>query len=137
MLIASVLMRTPADSDSAHLQAMILPASKEEGKLIKKRYAVFNLDGTLAELKVQRCTAPSAQHLSVVCRCTPWSWCIGRASVVADSCLTEMPPSRCSSDLAHRMQRLAKVQPGVSLQTESSIRHVIATQVVSKTITVQ
>ena len=32
---------------------MILPASKEEGKLIKKRYAVFNLDGTLAELKVR------------------------------------------------------------------------------------
>ena len=32
-------------------QAMILPASKEEGKLIKKRYAVFNPDGTLAELK--------------------------------------------------------------------------------------
>ena len=33
------------------MQAMILPASKEEGKLIKKRYAVFNPDGTLAELK--------------------------------------------------------------------------------------
>lgn len=33
------------------VQAMILPASKEEGKLIKKRYAVFNFDGSLAELK--------------------------------------------------------------------------------------
>ena len=31
--------------------AMVLPASKEEGKLIKKRYAVFNFDGSLAELK--------------------------------------------------------------------------------------
>uniref|UniRef100_A0AC34GQD3 DNA polymerase epsilon catalytic subunit n=1 Tax=Panagrolaimus sp. ES5 TaxID=591445 RepID=A0AC34GQD3_9BILA len=31
--------------------AMILPASKEEGKKLKKRYAVFNFDGTLAELK--------------------------------------------------------------------------------------
>jgi DNA polymerase elongation subunit (family B) len=30
---------------------MILHASKEEGILIKKRYAVFNEDGTLAELK--------------------------------------------------------------------------------------
>ncbi len=30
---------------------MVLPASKEEGKLIKKRYAVFNHDGSLAELK--------------------------------------------------------------------------------------
>jgi DNA polymerase epsilon subunit 1 len=30
---------------------MVLPASKEEGKLIKKRYAVFNFDGSLAELK--------------------------------------------------------------------------------------
>ncbi|XP_078434598.1 DNA polymerase epsilon catalytic subunit A-like isoform X2 [Wolffia australiana] len=32
-------------------KAMVLPASKEEGVLIKKRYAVFNHDGTLAELK--------------------------------------------------------------------------------------
>ncbi|CCD25732.1 DNA polymerase epsilon catalytic subunit NDAI_0F04140 [Naumovozyma dairenensis CBS 421] len=32
-------------------KAMILPTSKEEGKGIKKRYAVFNEDGTLAELK--------------------------------------------------------------------------------------
>ena len=32
-------------------RAMILPASKEEGRLIKKRYAVFNPDGSLAELK--------------------------------------------------------------------------------------
>uniref|UniRef100_A0A915CMU3 DNA polymerase epsilon catalytic subunit n=1 Tax=Ditylenchus dipsaci TaxID=166011 RepID=A0A915CMU3_9BILA len=31
--------------------AMILPAAKEEGKKLKKRYAVFNFDGTLAELK--------------------------------------------------------------------------------------
>lgn len=34
--------------------AMILPASKEEGKKLKKRYAVFNPDGSLAELKVGR-----------------------------------------------------------------------------------
>ena len=34
-------------------QAMILPASKEEGKKLKKRYAVFNFDGSLAELKVK------------------------------------------------------------------------------------
>jgi len=33
-------------------RAMILPASKEEGKKLKKRYAVFNFDGSLAELKV-------------------------------------------------------------------------------------
>ena len=32
-------------------RAMILPASTEEDKLLKKRYAVFNHDGTLAELK--------------------------------------------------------------------------------------
>ena len=30
---------------------MILPASKEEGKKLKKRYAVFNFDKSLAELK--------------------------------------------------------------------------------------
>jgi DNA polymerase epsilon subunit 1 len=32
-------------------RAMILPAAKEEGKKIKKRYAVFNQSGSLAELK--------------------------------------------------------------------------------------
>lgn len=32
-------------------KAMVLPTSKEEGKGLKKRYAVFNMDGTLAELK--------------------------------------------------------------------------------------
>jgi len=32
-------------------RAMILPTSKEEDKNLKKRYAVFNFDGTLAELK--------------------------------------------------------------------------------------
>jgi DNA polymerase epsilon subunit 1 len=32
-------------------RAMVLPASQEEGKLLKKRYAVFNFDGSLAELK--------------------------------------------------------------------------------------
>eukprot|EP00127_Corallochytrium_limacisporum_P003547 Clim_evm30s150 gene=Clim_evmTU30s150 len=32
-------------------KAMILPASKVEDQLLKKRYAVFNLDGSLAELK--------------------------------------------------------------------------------------
>ncbi|RKP05010.1 hypothetical protein THASP1DRAFT_10612, partial [Thamnocephalis sphaerospora] len=31
--------------------AMMLPSSKEEDKLLKKRYAVFNYDGSLAELK--------------------------------------------------------------------------------------
>lgn len=30
---------------------MILPAAKEEDKLLKKRYAVFHPDGSLAELK--------------------------------------------------------------------------------------
>ena len=45
-------------------QAMILPASKEEGKLIKKRYAVFNLDGTLAELK-----ASVAPVCVIQCQC--------------------------------------------------------------------
>eukprot|EP00967_Tisochrysis_lutea_P132341 scaffold230930_cov33-Tisochrysis_lutea.AAC.8 len=32
-------------------KAMILPASTEEGRLLKKRYAVFELNGDLAELK--------------------------------------------------------------------------------------
>ncbi|CAI5707059.1 unnamed protein product [Peronospora effusa] len=32
-------------------KAMVLPASTEEGKLLKKRYAVFNFDHSLAELK--------------------------------------------------------------------------------------
>jgi len=32
-------------------RAMVLPASREEGKSIKKRYAVFQRDGSLAEIK--------------------------------------------------------------------------------------
>ena len=32
-------------------KAMVLPASKEKDKKLKKRYAVFDLDGSLAELK--------------------------------------------------------------------------------------
>ncbi|KAF6004769.1 hypothetical protein F1559_001322 [Cyanidiococcus yangmingshanensis] len=32
-------------------RAMVLPASREEGKSIKKRYAVFHRDGSLAEIK--------------------------------------------------------------------------------------
>ncbi|CAJ0578382.1 unnamed protein product, partial [Mesorhabditis spiculigera] len=32
-------------------RCMLLPASKEEGKKLKKRYAVFNFDGSMAELK--------------------------------------------------------------------------------------
>lgn len=32
-------------------KAMVLPTSKDEGKGLKKRYAVFNEDGSLAELK--------------------------------------------------------------------------------------
>ena len=32
-------------------KCMVLPASTEEGKFLKKRYAVFNFDGSLAELK--------------------------------------------------------------------------------------
>lgn len=46
---------------------MVLPASKEEGKLIKKRYAVFNEDGSLAELKVPACTCNYVcQHVKAV-----------------------------------------------------------------------
>jgi DNA polymerase epsilon subunit 1 len=32
-------------------RAMVIPAAPEEGKTLKKRYAVFNNDGSLAELK--------------------------------------------------------------------------------------
>lgn len=32
-------------------RCMVVPSSTEEGKLLKKRYAVFNHDGSLAELK--------------------------------------------------------------------------------------
>lgn len=32
-------------------KAMVLPASPEEGKLLKKKYVVYNFDGSIAELK--------------------------------------------------------------------------------------
>ena len=54
---AETLTYTQRDENSIFFEvdgpylAMILPASKEEGKKLKKRYAVFNFDGSLAELK--------------------------------------------------------------------------------------
>ncbi len=51
---SSSYLLSPGPSPALFLslsQAMILPASKDEGKTIKKRYAVFNFDGSLAELK--------------------------------------------------------------------------------------
>lgn len=57
-LIDSVNFKYETQSDNSIFfevdgpyRAMILPSSKEEDKNLKKRYAVFNHDGTLAELK--------------------------------------------------------------------------------------
>ena len=35
-------------------QAMVLPASTEEGKMLKKRYAVYNFDHSLEESPLRR-----------------------------------------------------------------------------------
>ena len=49
-------------------KAMILPASTEEGKLLKKRYAVFELDGSLAEAEVPVAAgAASEAHCDARC----------------------------------------------------------------------
>lgn len=32
-------------------KAMVIPAAREEGKVLKKRYAVYNFNGTIAEIK--------------------------------------------------------------------------------------
>lgn len=32
-------------------KAMLIPAAREEGKVLKKRYAVYNFNGTIAEIK--------------------------------------------------------------------------------------
>ena len=32
-------------------RAMVIPAAKEEGKVLKKRYVVYNFDGSIAEIK--------------------------------------------------------------------------------------
>jgi DNA polymerase epsilon subunit 1 len=57
-LVDSVTFKYETHSDNSIFfevdgpyRAMILPASKEEDKNLKKRYAVFNHDGSLAELK--------------------------------------------------------------------------------------
>ncbi|KAK7289836.1 hypothetical protein RIF29_03806 [Crotalaria pallida] len=50
-LVSCLMFDVAINNTNDQYQAMILPASKEEGILIKKRYAVFNDDGTLAELK--------------------------------------------------------------------------------------
>lgn len=51
LINAIMTFLTKIISLTLYIQAMIIPASKEEGILIKKRYAVFNHDGTIAELK--------------------------------------------------------------------------------------
>lgn len=32
-------------------RAMIIPSAREEGKVLKKRYAVYKFDGTISEIK--------------------------------------------------------------------------------------
>jgi DNA polymerase epsilon subunit 1 len=32
-------------------KAMVIPSSREEGKLLKKKYAIYNHDGSIAEIK--------------------------------------------------------------------------------------
>ena len=32
-------------------KAMVIPAAREEGKLLKKRYVVYNMNNTIAEIK--------------------------------------------------------------------------------------
>uniref|UniRef100_A0A183BHB9 DNA polymerase epsilon catalytic subunit n=1 Tax=Echinostoma caproni TaxID=27848 RepID=A0A183BHB9_9TREM len=50
-------------------KAMVLPAAKEEGKRLKKRYAVFNFDGSLAELKgfeIKRNDMPDSELFDLI-----------------------------------------------------------------------
>ncbi len=54
-------------------KAMILPAAKEEGKRLKKRYAVFNFDGSLAELKGFELKRRGELQLVKVCVCLCFS----------------------------------------------------------------
>ena len=56
---------SPTQVDGPY-KAMILPASKEEGKKLKKRYAVFNFDGSLAELKVEMDMHKGCSALAIV-----------------------------------------------------------------------
>ena len=55
-------------------RCMVLPASTEEGKLLKKRYAVFNFDGSMAELKGFECEyTPFLFVLLLLCLGSPVS----------------------------------------------------------------
>jgi DNA polymerase epsilon subunit 1 len=61
-------------------RAMVLPASPEEGKLLKKKYVVFNFNGTIAELKgfdAQACARiHTCQHERVIILPTSHRWTI-------------------------------------------------------------
>ena len=48
---------------------MVLPASPEEGKLLKKKYAVFNFDGSIAELKGFELKRRGKYIRTYVCEC--------------------------------------------------------------------
>lgn len=62
---------------------MILPASKEKDKRLKKRYAVYDLDGSLAELKGFEIKRNGSYYRAYFCldvgRC-PWVATINRLS---------------------------------------------------------
>lgn len=77
-------------------RAMILPTSKEEDKNLKKRYAVFNDDGSLAELKgfeikrrgeLRIIKAFQSQIFSVFLQGSTLKECYGAVAKVADSWL--------------------------------------------------
>ncbi|ANB11162.1 DNA polymerase epsilon catalytic subunit [Sugiyamaella lignohabitans] len=77
-------------------KAMILPTSKEEDKNLKKRYAVFNPDGSLAELKgfevkrrgeLRLIKAFQSQVFSVFLKGTTLTECYAEVGKVANSWL--------------------------------------------------
>lgn len=72
---------------------MILPASKEEGKLIKKRYAVFNDDGSLAELKGFEIKARAG---GVLCCAVPCCLPVCMNACVRTPCGPASPTCWCS-----------------------------------------
>ncbi len=85
--------------------SMILPASKEEGKKLKKRYAVFNFDGSLAELKgeLQETLKETSSHPGAISASIFSSQ--GSRSSVAASCRSSRSSSRRCSRPSSRETR--------------------------------
>lgn len=98
-------------------KAMMLPTSKEEDKNLKKRYAVFNEDGTLAELKgfelkrrgeLKLIKAFQGQIFKEFLQGTTLEECYGSVAKVADNWLDILESKGSTMDMEELLELISE-----------------------------